>query len=237
MLARPHANKVLSRCLSAVIRLVLESIQTDTHLCKSGTNLTASINTLTVQFNPMNISKNTQNSVSHRGTPQTENHPQTATPVKTLHIPVYAFDDLDDDAKEKARNWWRDGALDHDWWDSIYADAETIGLRIKSFDLDRNRHATGEFTQDALSVCEAIIANHGENCETYKTAMEYKGAFRNEQDSDEYEAARDEFLKALLEDYSIILQHEYEYQLSDQNADEIIRANKYTFTAEGKREG
>lgn len=79
MLVRLRVNKVLNRCLNAAIRLALESTQTDTHLSKSGTNLMASINALTAQFNPMNTNK-TQKSVSHSGTPQSENHPQTATP-------------------------------------------------------------------------------------------------------------------------------------------------------------
>lgn len=157
-------------------------------------------------------------------------------PVRIIETPVFNFDDLDEEAKENARNWYREGALDYDWWDSIFADAETIGLKITGFELDRGRYATGEFTQDALSVCEAIIANHGKDCETYKTAMQYKGEFRNE-DYGEYEDARDEFLKSLLEDYSIMLQHEYEYLLSDESVDEAIRANEYTFTETGKREG
>lgn len=187
----------------------------------------------------MHNQTHTEKSVSHRGTPQTENHPQTATrkPVKVIKTPVYDFDDLNDDAKEKARDWYRNGALDYEWWDSTFEDAENVGLRIKSFELDRGRHATGVFTQDALSVCEAIIANHGKDCETYKTAMQYKGAFRNELDSDEYEAASEEFRNALLEDYSVMLQHEYEYLLSDEAVDENIRANEYTFTENGKREG
>jgi len=39
---------------------------------------------------------------------------------------VYSFDELSDRAKERARSWWRDGALDYDWWDCIYEDAATI---------------------------------------------------------------------------------------------------------------
>ncbi len=38
-------------------------------------------------------------------------------------ITVYAFDELEDDAKEKARDWYRSGALDYEWWDAVYEDA------------------------------------------------------------------------------------------------------------------
>jgi hypothetical protein len=40
---------------------------------------------------------------------------------------VYTFDELSDQAKKKAREWFRDGALDHEWWDCIEEDAKTCG--------------------------------------------------------------------------------------------------------------
>lgn len=39
---------------------------------------------------------------------------------------VYQFDELDDEAKEKARQWYREGCLDYDWWEYVYEDAATI---------------------------------------------------------------------------------------------------------------
>lgn len=39
---------------------------------------------------------------------------------------VFKFAELSDAAKEKAREWYRSGALDYDWWDFIYDDAATI---------------------------------------------------------------------------------------------------------------
>jgi hypothetical protein len=43
-----------------------------------------------------------------------------------------------------------------------------------------------------------------------------------------------EFLRALLEEYLTILRKEEEYQLSDEVADEMIVANAYEFTEDGK---
>lgn len=49
-------------------------------------------------------------------------------------ITVYAFDELEDDAKEKARDWYRSGALDYEWWDAVYEDAKQcaaiLGIEI-----------------------------------------------------------------------------------------------------------
>jgi len=162
-------------------------------------------------------------------------------PVRIIETPVYNFDDLDDDAKERAREWMREFALDYDWWDSTFEDAETIGLHIKSFEIDRGRHATGIFTKDVDEVISLILENHGDQCETFKTAMQYKGeleiARKNEENDDEIDEITEEFRKSLLEDYSIMLQNEYEFQLSDEQIDDTIRINEYTFTETGKREG
>ena len=94
------------------------------------------------------------------------------TAVKVLHIPVYDFDGLDESAKEKARDWYRNGALDFDWWNSTYEDAATIGLKITSFELDRGRHCEGEFKYfgGAEQCARLILKEHGDKCETYKTA-------------------------------------------------------------------
>lgn len=50
--------------------------------------------------------------------------PACATPPP---LTCMTFDQLEDDAKERARDCYRDGALDYDWWDAIYADVSRIG--------------------------------------------------------------------------------------------------------------
>lgn len=48
---------------------------------------------------------------------------------------VFYFAELEDDAKEKARDWYRTGALDYEWWDCVYEDAITcaaiLGIEIE----------------------------------------------------------------------------------------------------------
>jgi hypothetical protein len=159
--------------------------------------------------------------------------------MKTIEIKIYTFDELSDIAKERAREWYREGALDYKWWDYIYDDAATIGLKLTSFDLDRNRRAEGLFTESPETVAAAIIENHGEACETYRDAKEFQRAISVHSSNMDHvrENASQEFLYNLLEDYSIMLQREYEYILSDESVDENIRANGYTFREDGKREG
>ena len=58
--------------------------------------------------------------------------------MKTLTINLYQFSELSDEAKEKAISNLSDINVDFDWWTNTYEDAARIGLKITSFDLDRN---------------------------------------------------------------------------------------------------
>lgn len=47
--------------------------------------------------------------------------------MKTKTIELFSYSELSDSAKESARQWCREGALDYDWWDGVFEDAKTIG--------------------------------------------------------------------------------------------------------------
>lgn len=172
---------------------------------------------------------------------------RTITETKTL----YKFDELSDKAKEKARDWYREGALDYDWWDSTYEDAERIGLKMKAFDLGRASYAEAEFIASAEETAHKIETEHGTSCETFIDAKAYlkardeivntatrttDGELENEYELDDKLDELDaEFLKTLREDYRIILEKEMEYLLSDESVDETIEINEYEFLENGKR--
>lgn len=54
--------------------------------------------------------------------------------MRTIQTVVYKYDELSDSAKQKARDWYRDGALYYSWWDFCYEDfcrvAEILGIEI-----------------------------------------------------------------------------------------------------------
>ena len=60
---------------------------------------------------------------------------------------LFTFNELSDDAKEKAREWYRQGHLDDDWWDTVYSDFEAIceilgiALKTTSRDARGRRHS------------------------------------------------------------------------------------------------
>ena len=169
--------------------------------------------------------------------------------MKTVTVKIYQFAELSDKAKETALNKLRDINVDGKWWDCTYDDAKEIGLKITSFDLDRNRHAKGKFLLAANEVAQNILNEHGESCETYKTAKafmedwqpifnDYMDAksekYESKEAEDELTEMEDNFLNSLLEDYSIMLQREYEHLIEDKAIIETIEANDYHFTEEGK---
>lgn len=169
--------------------------------------------------------------------------------TETKIINLYKFNELSEEAKQNAIDKLIDINVSHSWWEFIYEDANIIGLKLKSFDLDRNRHATGEFLLSACEVAQNIFNNHGETCDTRKTAEEFmqdwQPVFNDymDENSENYESSEledklidleGEFLQSILEDYSIMLQEEYEYLTSEEAIIETIEANNYEFTEEGE---
>jgi len=173
--------------------------------------------------------------------------------MRKITTTVYTFEELSDEAKENAVSRLRDINVDHEWWDCTYDDAARIGLKITGFDCGRGNSITGEFTESADECADIILADHGPDCDTFKTATDYMArrselvsrfsdginteivAEDNEYDFDEEcdELDRD-FKRSILEDYLSILRKEYEYLTGDEAIIETIRANGYEFTEDGK---
>ena len=131
---------------------------------------------------------------------------------------IYQFDELSAKAKEKARDWFR---------------------------------IDGELTGTAKHCAEDILKEHGDTCDSFKLAQAFlqeRQALKDRlEDANENEniawevdekisELEEEFKKNLLRDYLDTLQKEADYLTSDEAVDEAIRANEYTFLANGKRE-
>lgn len=169
--------------------------------------------------------------------------------MRTAEIHYYKFSELSDEAKDRARDWWRQGALQYDWWEFIYDDAERIGLKITGFDTGRSCEITGDFIGTAEETADKILAEHGDRCDTWaeanaykKTVAEFMATAEKDEDGElatyalenEREDIDREFLRALLEQYLFTLRKEEEYQLSEEVVDELLIANDYEFTEDGK---
>lgn len=164
--------------------------------------------------------------------------------MRTIELKVYAFDELSDGAKAKAIQRLSDIIkLNYEWWDSTYEDARMIKLKLTEFDLDRNKYCKGMFIASAPETAELIIANHGKDCDTYKTAQAFLSNLnyltsKHENIDDVSEEAIDDleyiFLQDLLEDYADLLQKDCDYLQSEEAIIETIRANEYEFYEDGR---
>jgi len=165
----------------------------------------------------------------------------------TKTITLYTFNELSDKAKDKARDWWRDLSINDAWYESVYEDAEQVGLKITAFDIDRGNHCDIEFIDGAFNACNLILAQHGHHTDTYKAAQKYNlamtalpdtGTDDMEAESRNAEAAdaiEQEFKLDLENAYLATLRNEYEYINSDEYIDDVLEANEYTFEEDGTR--
>lgn len=165
--------------------------------------------------------------------------------MKTIRTKVYQFNELTEQAKQKAIQWFLSSFNDSTAWDDTKEDAKEIGLKLIS--LDDHRGNEGQFLLSANEVAQNILNDYGEQCETHKTAA----AFMEEWQPvfNEYMTEPDnmpeletklidieaDFLTNLLEDYRIMYNNQVEFEYSDEYATEMIEANEYEFTKDGKR--
>ena len=155
--------------------------------------------------------------------------------MKTVEINVFSFDELDDRAKEKARDWYRVSS-DYPWFDeakqSLTAFCDHFGVTVKDYSLgDSSGYVTTNATnenfrgvklseqdRDMMPTglwldCELFAHFHDE----FKRTGNPKGAFDD---------ALYNFTRAVRDDL--------EAYYSDECIDENIQANEYQFTENGK---
>lgn len=65
--------------------------------------------------------------------------------MQTKTIEIYTFDELSDAAKEVAREWWRAGGLDYEWYDYTVGYAKELGALL-GIDID-NIYFSGFWSQ------------------------------------------------------------------------------------------
>jgi len=171
--------------------------------------------------------------------------------MRQVTITVYTYDELNEKSQANARNWYRAGALNYEWWEPIYEDAERIGLKIKGFDLERSTE--GDLTVDLEECIKRVLSEHGKSTETHKLAEAFDVTIRNQKQLDEQaitdgmdpdEVADDQldwlaeqeqdFVYALREEYGAMLQKEHDDLLSDEAVAEALLAGEYEFTADGR---
>jgi len=173
--------------------------------------------------------------------------------MRTIRTKVYSFNELNKEGQQKAIELNSDINVLHDWWFHTYDDAKTAGLKLTSFDLDRNKHAKGEFIESSYDCASKIIKNHGETCDSYALAKQfieewdeavllYSDGFKTDKvmDGKEYyfdnyiSDREDLFLNEILSYYANYLQKECDYLQTDEAIKETLITNDYEFLSNGE---
>ena len=166
---------------------------------------------------------------------------RTITETKEL----YTFEELTEEAKEKARERYRDGGLGYGWWDFCPDD---YALDAKHFYFDLYRRSIDiKPARSAEDTARHIVENHGESCDSYKVAFDFLArlstlmALLDGDDEEAADTAEEEldalaegFLQELGECVLASLIREAEWLDSNENVDENITANEYEFTKDGR---
>lgn len=193
---------------------------------------------------------------------------------------VYEFEELTDEAKEKARKWYRNVNADDYFAEYVIDDAKTQGA-ILGINIDQIYYSgfwsqgdgacfTGTYQYKAKSAklirkacpqdielhaiadalqhvqqrnfyqLRATVTHSGRYCHEYSTSIDVTRVKSHEyidcvtvQDTEHVSDLLHDFMRWIYRN----LEREYEYHNADEQVDESIRANEYTFTAEGEREG
>jgi hypothetical protein len=156
--------------------------------------------------------------------------------MEVIEIEVYTFEELESEAKEKARAWYRD-CLEYPWFsesiDSIRAFCKHFGVNLMDWEIG------GGSGRDFIKTDATNSNFRGVRLADIDREHMPTGYCL---DADLWEAFYDEFKKTgdakyafeqALESALCAIQRDIEYQYSNEAVDESLRFNEYEFNSNG----
>lgn len=146
---------------------------------------------------------------------------------------VYSFDELSDEAKDRALNTLWDINVDHEWWSYLFEDAKYIGLDISEFNFYPYRYLKGSFSDDDPEMLAAKILDiYRPYHPLTELAMNWQHRLETEPDTITDQCIED-FFNNIKNEFFTILCNEYDYLTSREAIIETIKANEYEFLESG----
>lgn len=178
--------------------------------------------------------------------------------MRIIETKAYTYDELNDVAKEKARDWWAINSCGEDLRFAMECHEENDGVAFAEWGTYPHYVRISWGKTNALDLLFAWL-RHGRGCSTYKIAKETLHELHRARsqwvpqyyDSDSYEdigtykrdwweeecgecqAIFDEFKQEAESEYENILRAEEEYLHSEENMAETFRSGNYEFTEDG----
>lgn len=171
--------------------------------------------------------------------------------METVEQKAYKFDELSDEAKEKALNNLRHINVGWNWCHSVLNKANELGIVITSIDLEFGS-IDGFLKEEIPTVADNIIKNYSKDSQLYNIAICYKNKYREiikqydgstdivlewkntETIEKEIDDLEKEFSREVLKAYLAEIRDEYDYQVSNEAVKDTIRKKGYLFTESGE---
>jgi len=155
--------------------------------------------------------------------------------MRTEQVTIYTFDELNDVAKDKAREWYRQG-LEYPWFDesmnSIKCFCDEFGVSIKDYSIGAFSHSyietdveNSNFRGLKLKTVKRdnMPTGYCLDCELWET---FYDEFKRTGDAlYAFNNAIDVAVRSIVADA--------EYQYTDESVDEMLIINEYEFTTDG----
>jgi hypothetical protein len=172
--------------------------------------------------------------------------------MNTHTITTYFFNELSNEAKQKAIDNDRYLLTNYNWWKDTIQDAKNVfGIVIHSFDFERGQRIDIDYMDNLENIATKIIEEWGPNTALNKDAhcyLQSRSKILTEAKKDEdVEILDSELLEEKLDEndnsfkddidntFLKMLEQEYEWLISDECIGELLEANQYEFLENGKR--
>lgn len=173
--------------------------------------------------------------------------------MKTLELKLYTFDELSEEAKEKAIEDNRTINVEYDWWDCEFDVFKGLGIIVNAFDIYRKTIVIKLNGDDCNEVAYNIMHEFSGN-DIYELSLQYSIDFNNlkkkynvddmmftkdetlqDEFDDELELLDNEYKKDLGECILSWLEREYYYLMEDDVVAETLEINEYEFLENGNK--
>lgn len=172
-------------------------------------------------------------------------------------VKVYSFEELDENAQEKAIDNARYHSLDYDWWDFLFdefsEELDRIGIDASTFSFDTGRNETFYANKPSISSTGKLLRAAGIDLRTKEARRyivdgahlaiqtQYFGGSRASNyvetysESPEIEQAIQDLIDSKFGDFLKRLREEEDYLTSDEHVKENLIVNEHEFTEDGER--
>ena len=160
--------------------------------------------------------------------------------MRKIEVMLYEFRELNESAKEKAIERFRDFNVDYDWWSNTYDGMAECGIVIHEF--DTHRGTIWSDIPDKYETAKTVISDWGEKSDFHVLSKQFlldREALIEKYGEpfilldDESDLLKSKYHYDLNEEMLKMLREEYEYLTSDEAVIESIEINNYEFTEDG----